>query len=242
MFNDSDIFEMRRPYYKSDQASKRANPLAPVEIISLPGVICPYCKETWSGSRRLYLPIRSRVLRNKLSCKPPLPLEDWLKLADKVKLETGFSGRLQPGDVFEYPRYKQVGKISTSCIHAGVGRIILSNNLCMDWLKVGISGWYSAPAQIIDIENSILDKGGRYVELVACKNINQESNEFAAPLCKGCMRQSSFICNDRLLSTEILKEPTIFNINNNPNRVFLNKTAAVAIRGMNISNIELVKF
>jgi Protein of unknown function (Gmx_para_CXXCG) len=229
MSTNTKVYEIRRPYYSSDQESKKSNPLVPINIISLPGIICPSCGETWSGSRRLYLPIQNEGVRRQLEQKPPLSMTAWAVLASKVKQETGFSGELRPGDVFGTPTYRQTGKLYMECIHAGMGRIIISDNLRNDWINIGLSGWHSKKIDVLPTKQS-KEEGKEFFELLIDRNIDQEEYKLCAPICSVCRRESSKIHSgyETIIADE--KSLYLFNINRNPNRIFATKNTIDVIK------------
>src|SRR3954462_3165348 len=98
------FFELTHPAYKTDAEDDFYNPVRIVEDIKLPGLSCTACGATWAGSRRLYLPVRDAALRKRLS-GPPLPEEEWKRLADAVRQDAELpqSFELMPGDVLGTP-------------------------------------------------------------------------------------------------------------------------------------------
>jgi hypothetical protein len=103
--NPPKFWRLDHPDYESDYAHTFINGSL-THPFSLPGVICPICKQTWGGSRILPYQCSESLRRRKEIRNPwPIPLADHKKLQAEVITALRSQGfeidSLKPGDYFQ---------------------------------------------------------------------------------------------------------------------------------------------
>lgn len=142
------FFKFTYPAYETDYEHDRANPAQVIKEVSLPGQICPVCG-VWSGSRRIYLTITDTKLCDQLSVGP-LPLPQWIELAEKVRVATGLPKdfELKPGDVLGNPKIVLQHIDVPDFLHLFPGQIIVKGVVLESLQRINCSGFRAVRAEV----------------------------------------------------------------------------------------------
>lgn len=140
------------PEYKSDMEHSRKNPLEWASQFTVPGVTCPKCG-TWSGRRRLFLPLDDMTIKKILKLPPyPLPVEEWKSLTYKIieSLATESDYDPQPGDELGDPTARITSEKVSDFIFPWRGGIIVTEKTRNIIINSELKGYQFLKVELID--------------------------------------------------------------------------------------------
>lgn len=143
------VHELTHPPYATEREGDRCNPVTLARDTYLPGVHCDRCGQTWSGSRRTYLPIADPALRAHLS-GPPLPWAEWRALAEAVRQHVGLpeEALLWPGDVLGAPTAVLHSASVPDFLHPAPGQLIVREPVAVALQDAGVTGVHAVPVKV----------------------------------------------------------------------------------------------
>jgi hypothetical protein len=238
------FYEFTHPAYGTDRAQQMANPLQTVDEVWLPGLICSVCGETWAGSRRLYLPVIEPNLLRRLGGLP-LPEVEWRDLAQAVRKHVNLPEDflLMPGDALGTPTIELLSTSISDFMHPFSGQIIARGSVINVLQRERLTGFNAIQVHAywssrIQKQNPSLQTPELYELLVTGHVWREGVDKEAITVCKHCGR--TIFPSWRPITESRWDGSDFFNVDMNPNMVFVTEKTCQVLAENQITNFACV--
>lgn len=222
-----------------DKSDILNNPLEPIIEFRVPGIICPYCGQTWSGSRRTRVEIKDVSMQKRLYRPRPIQFEDWQELKRELVEGSGMTTHPMPGDILGFPKYKKTKDVPlrVDFVHMTHGFLLIRKSAALVLDEAGIKGWEGLPVIIEDRGGLISEESENYYEVNIIEQVLQRGFEEGQMTCGYCKRNKANIIEGLEVAHQFDNSKYMFNVNMNPNRVFCTNDTQKVIQYSRMSNI-----
>lgn len=234
------FYRLDHPDYDSDYAWSRANPINTDTGMSLPGITCSVCGQTWGGVGRHYYNIADPELRKRLN-PWPLPEAEWLTLAQAVRTHIGLPNDFVfvPGDRLGPPVAELTSSRVKDFLHTGWPGVVVKAPVLEALERASLTGFTPVRLDIRwgkRVKDAHLEPPELYELVITGKGWGQGIEEQSCVKCQHCRRIGGF--HWRPVDESRLDGSDFFNIDLNPMILIVTDRARDVLAQHQFTNYE----